>query len=436
MKQLFLSALTLLTTSSLAVAEANFSHFRGDNHDGIAVNESNLLRAWPKEGLKELWRTELGGGYGSGVIHDEKVYVLDYEKVKNKGHDLVRAFDLDTGNELWRCSYDGLSANKGSRANPTVNENHVVSLGSGGIVSCIERKTGKLAWTIDLVKGYGLKIHMHEGNRLSAYGVAQSPLIDDDSVVIATGTPKALMIKVELATGKILWSLDNPKQWTMSHTSITPFTFHGQKQYVYSSFHGIVSVSADGKILWEYPEWRARVQYEKEPPEHSVHLSLIPSPVVIGEDKLFFCAQHKNNGSMMLQLTQAENGNIETKQLFHVPRMGSIIPTPIYFNGRLFGSETGKAFTCMSLDGKMIWNQKGLGQWPFLIADSMIYILDQHAKLYLLDATALEYKELAAWQIPFEGRKYYDAASWSPMTMSNGRLILRLGDELVCLLVK
>ena len=164
---------------------------------------------------------------------------------------------------------------------------------------------------------------------------------------------------------------------------------------------------------------------------------MIPSPIVVAPDKLFFCAQNVGKlGCLLLQLTKTDSGNIEPKQIFREKNMASGIQTPIYFDGRLYGNGTDDGFICFSLEGKMLWRQKKMGPWPYLIADSMIYILSKSGQLHLLDATTPEFKELATWQIPFEGPKYYDAASWSPMAISNGRLILRLGDELVALLVK
>ncbi|MCL2641787.1 MAG: PQQ-like beta-propeller repeat protein, partial [Phycisphaerales bacterium] len=319
-------------------------------------------------------------------------------------------------------------------------EKHIVSIGSGGTVACIDRKTGKLAWSINLAKDYELAITKEaKSSKLGVYGVSQNPLIDGDAVVIAACTPKALMIKVELATGKILWKTENPKNWTMTFTSITPITFQaggGQKHYVYSPFEGVVGISAtNGKILWEYPEWKAEIWNEKADPPN--YLPVIPSPIVVAPDKLFFCAQNVGKlGCLLLQLTKTDSGNIEPKQIFREKNMASGIQTPIYFDGRLYGNGTDDGFICFSLEGKMLWRQKKMGPWPYLIADSMIYILSKSGQLHLLDATTPEFKELATWQIPFEGPKYYDAASWSPMAISNGRLILRLGDELVALLVK
>lgn len=59
-------------------------------------------------------------------------------------------------------------------------------------------------------------------------------LIDGNVAVLATGGT-ALMIGVDLLTGRKIWETPNPRGWKMSHSSIIPFTFDGRRMYVYSA---------------------------------------------------------------------------------------------------------------------------------------------------------------------------------------------------------
>ncbi|MFB3894279.1 MAG: hypothetical protein ACE15C_19915 [Phycisphaerae bacterium] len=71
-----------------------------------------------------------------------------------------------------------------------------------------------------------------------------------------------------------------------------------------------------------------------------------------------------------------------------------------------------------------------------MIADDMLFIMGQ-GELYLYDINENGYKELAVARIPYDTKgENYGVMSWSPMAISKGRLVLRLGSELVCLQVK
>jgi outer membrane protein assembly factor BamB len=66
----------------------------------------------------------------------------------------------------------------------------------------------------------------------------------------------------------------------------------------------------------------------------------------------------------------------------------------------------------------------------FLLADGMFFIVDgRSGMLRLVDANVQGYKELAAAQI-LGGEEV-----WGPPALSNGKLIIRDMDQLVCLQV-
>jgi len=49
----------------------------------------------------------------------------------------------------------------------------------------------------------------------------QCPMIDNNKAILAPGGT-ALMIAVDMATGKVLWETPNPSKLKMSHSSIIP----------------------------------------------------------------------------------------------------------------------------------------------------------------------------------------------------------------------
>ena len=82
-------------------AAAEWPNWRGPNHNGIS-SEKGWLTAWPKEGLKQLWKSELGPGHSSVAVVAGKVYTMG-RNAKAK-QDIVFCLNADTGETVWKYS--------------------------------------------------------------------------------------------------------------------------------------------------------------------------------------------------------------------------------------------------------------------------------------------------------------------------------------------
>jgi len=371
---------------------------------------SNLSRTWPGERLRVLWRLEVGEGHAGPAIYDGCVYLVDYDRETKE--DAIRCLSLDDGGELWRYTYYvAVKRNHGmSRTVAAVNDEFLVALGPKCHVHCLSAKTGELIWSMDLVEEYGTKV--------PPWYAGQCPLIDGDRVILAPGGDP-LMMAVELATGQILWRTPNSSDWGMTHSSVVAMEYRGSGQYIYCTTKGVVGVSAeDGRILWTKPDWK-------------IPLANVPSPVVVGEDRIFLSGGYEA-GCAMIRLT-GEGDSIQVEELWRLKHtvFGADQHTPILWENHIYGVIPGGQLACLDLEGNRLWssgaaNKFGLG--PFLLADGLLFVLnDQEGTLHLVDASPDGYNELAAAQV-LDG---HDA--WAPMAMAAGRLILRDLLEMVCL---
>jgi outer membrane protein assembly factor BamB len=233
------------TSSSETAGSENWPGFRGGNTDNIYPGSMPLINNFSQGGNEILWSVRLGEGHAGPAIWNGLVYLLDYDEGKRA--DMLRCFSLETGEELWRRWYNvHIRRNHGmSRTVPAVTEDYILTIGPRGHVMCLERETGDMLWGIDLEKEWGTEIPL--------WYTGQCPLIDNGVAVIAPGGD-ALMIGVDCETGEILWETPNPRGWQMSHSSVIPYTFRGQKMYVYSAAGGALGVVAEGpgagKVLW------------------------------------------------------------------------------------------------------------------------------------------------------------------------------------------
>jgi outer membrane protein assembly factor BamB len=334
----------------------------------------------------------------------------------DRSADTMRCLSLDDGREIWRNGYQVIVpwSHGRSRTIPTVAGKYVVSIGPQCQAACWDAETGKGLWLIDLAIDYGATV--------PPWYTGQCPLIDEktDRLILAPGG-KALLIAVDYKTGKVVWESTNPHNWAMTHASIVPMEFAGRRMYVYCGKGGVAGVAADsGEILWETDQWQ-------------IGMATCPSPVVVGEGKIFFSGGY-NTGALMLQLRE-NNGKFEPKTLFRLSakQFSSEQQTPVLFNGYLYGvRQQDKQLVCLDLNGKEIWNsgREKFGSAPYMIADGMIFVMNDDGLLAIAEATPKGFKPLARALVIENGYE-----SWGPMAMAAGRLIVRDMTRMVCLKV-
>jgi len=404
-------------TVGTAKAPTNFNGvwptFRGPNLDMIYAGKETILRDWPKDGPRVVWSGTFGEGHAGVAIFKGRVYLLDYDKAEQG--DVLRCLSLADGKEIWRYWYPvKTKRNHGmSRTIPAVSADgkYAVTLGPKNHVMCVEAETGKFVWGLDLVKDFGSVV--------PEWYAGQCPLIDGDKVILAPGGD-CLVMAVELATGKVLWRSPNPRDWKMTHTSLTPMEFAGKKFYIYAASLGVAGVSTEGEMLWDSELWK-------------VQIAACASPVVVGKDRIFFSGGY-NAGCMMGQLKDRD-GKIVLEEVWRLKAkdFGSTQQTPILYQNHIYGVRPNGEFTCVSLDGKVVWTsgadekfrEQGMG--PYLSANGLFFILADNGRMALAEATPAAYRRVANAQV-LHG---HDASA--PMAVADGRLICRDLTTLLCL---
>jgi outer membrane protein assembly factor BamB len=388
--------------------------FRGLARDAISDDGVTLAREWPESGPPVLWSVAMGEGYAGAAVRDGRVFVLDYDEPSSA--DTMRCLSLDDGREIWRNGYAvQATRNHGiSRTVPAVVQQCVVSLGPRCHVAGWDAQSGACRWLKDLVAQYGT-----EEPRWYA---GQCPLIDDDRLILAP-CGRAMLIAVDYETGDTIWESPNPRGWKMTHASIVPMDFDGQRMYLYCGTGGVAAVAAnDGSLLWDSTEW-------------PMHFATVPSPVVLPGGRVFLCSGYgSKTGALALQLHAGEDGQIAVDTAFRLsPRQFNCEQhTPVLFEGHLYGvrKRGGGQLVCLDLEGNEVWNSGSdrFGHGPYLIADGLVLVMDDDGVLVMAEATPRGYKRLGRHEVFPDG---HDA--WGPMALVAGRLIVRDMTRMVCL---
>ncbi|MHB1034867.1 MAG: PQQ-binding-like beta-propeller repeat protein [Pirellulales bacterium] len=372
---------------------------------------ASLARQWGAAGPKVLWSIDVGDGHAGAAILAGRVYVMDYD-VKGRA-DALRCLSLGDGKEIWRYSYpNDVEWDHGmSRTVPYVDAKHVIAIGPNAHVVCLDSTTGQFRWMRNLVADFHATV--------PAWYVGQNPLVDRDRLILATGGD-ALLVALDCATGKLVWKSPNPRKWTMTHSSITPMDFKGRRMYVYCGSGGVAGVSADdGQILWDTTEWK-------------IKLATVPSPVVIGEGRVFLCGGY-NAGAMILDIKESAGKLTASPAVRLKPDVfGSTQQTPILWESHLYGvREKDKQLVCLDLAGKELWSSgsgKRFGSGPYMMADGLLLVMNDTGVLTLGEVSPAGFKQLAQAKVIDRARD-----SWGPMALAGTRLIVRDLTRMVCL---
>jgi outer membrane protein assembly factor BamB len=384
--------------------------FRGTDRDGISPETTPLARSWQATGPRPLWAVDCGEGYAGVAIREGRVYLMDYDR--DKKQNALRCLSLADGGEIWRFAYTmPVKRNHGmTRTVPAVTDKYVVAMDPKCHVLCLDAATGELRWGLNLVREFG--------STIPPWYAGQCPLIDGKSVILAPGGHDALLAAVDLETGKTFWRAPNPHDWKMTHSSVMPMEFAGRRFYVYCGSGGVAGISAqDGTLLWETSAWK-------------ISIATVPSPLVLDGGRIFLAGGY-NAGCLLLQL-EDQGGKLTPKTVWKLgPEVfGATQQTPLFHDGHIFGTRPNGQFVCLGLDGKVLWASPAVdsfGRSPFLLADGLLFVMNEDGKLSLMEYSTARYNLLA------QARVLQGGEAWGPMALAGGRLLVRDFTHLVCL---
>lgn len=438
-----------LTTFDGVAADlpGEWPRFRGANFDAISTQDISPAKTWPAEGPKVLWSIDVGEGFAGAAILAGRVYIMDYDRESQA--DVVRCLSLQDGRDIWRYSYPvKVKRDHGmSRTVPAVTDKYVVTIGPKAHVTCLDSTTGEFRWMYNLVREFNTTVpKWHAG---------QCPLIDDGKAIIApagtvddgkeiiapvgdvndgeeTTAPVGdvndgvLMMAVDCESGEIIWQTPNPDGWIMTHSSIVPMEFKGRRFYVYSGGDskkgGVVGISAeDGSVLWKTEQWKVRFS--------------VPTPVIVGEDRIFLAAGYgqRDRGCGMLRLSEIGGEISASLEYLHSPDVfGSIQQSPIYYDGYIYGVRPDRQLVCLGVDGSVVWastsaNKFGKHGGPYAILNGLLYVMDDDGILTLVQAGPTGYRQLAQAKV-LDGHD-----SWGPIAIASNRMIVRDTLKMICL---
>ena len=150
------------------ISIADYPQFLGQHRNGV-VTGIKLNLDWDTHPPKLVWRQPIGAGWSGFAVVGNSAITQEQEGDWEK----VVCYELHTGEVKWshkdQARYDMAPAGLGPRATPTISGNRVYTVGSTGILNCLDFETGKPLWTTNTF----------EDNKadIPAWGVSVSPLV-------------------------------------------------------------------------------------------------------------------------------------------------------------------------------------------------------------------------------------------------------------------
>jgi len=385
----------ILLLSQLSFSAEDWPRFRGKNGDGIS-SETGISKDWRTDPPKVLWRKPLGEGYAGIIVQNGRLFTL----ASIDSFDYVIAFNSAAGELLWKYKINkrkSMALGAGPTSTPTLENNKLYLLGQTGMLLSIDATTGKKLWSID--------IPSQVGNADPVFGYAPSPFLQNDQLLLASGDSSGLILSFNKKTGKLNW-----KAGTGSAAYATPiaFNFEGQRQIVFMAYERMLSVSPNGKVLWQFEMPRG----EKA-----------AMPLFVAPNQIYYSLSY-DVGATLLQVYKKTN-EWQVEEIWRNRHMRNHFHSAILLDGHIYGFDN-TILKCMdSKTGEIKWAKHRLGGRGSLIyADNHFIVLNERGKLYLVEANPEKFVDKGSLQV-LRGR------TWTSPTLANGKLYLRNEKELV-----
>ena len=420
----------IVALTSAPLAAADWPQWRGPDRTGLS-QETGLLKEWPKDGPKQVWKiTGLGDGYSTPSVASGRIYLLG-----TKGNDeYMICLKEDDGKEVWNVKVGQKAGGlPGPRSTPTIDRGHAYAVSSNGILVCVEIEKGTVKWQKNYQKDFG--------GQHGSWAYAESPLVDGDWVIGSPGSNSAALVAFQRLTGEVGWkasvegiarkpAVENkggkggkggnrgPRPYgAAGYSSVVTADLAGVKQYVQFLDGGVIGVGAkDGKLLWHY----------EEPANITANIA---TPII--HDESVFAATDYGTGGGLAKIVKT-GAEFKAEQVYFNARIKNHHGGLVLVKDHMYGTAGGSLLCIEFKTGKIVWDDRSVGKGSLTYADGHLYVRGENGKVALAEANPTKYVEKGQFVQPDRSKQM----AWPHPVVANGKLYLRDWDALFCYEVK
>ena len=385
-----LVVILLCLTGTFAQKAGEWPQWRGPNRDGIS-KETGLLKQWPTGGPPLVWTAKgAGTGYSSLAVTGGRIFTMGVRGER----EYIIAFDVATGKEVWATANGGAyrdSRGDGPRGTPTIDGAQLYALGGNGDLSCLETSSGRVVWTMNVLKKFG-------GSN-TKWGISESPLVVGEKVLVNAGGPDASVIALNKKDGSLIWKSqsDAPGYSSAMLATVGPTTH----VVVVTDQRAVGLDLKDGKLLWSYKKAFNDV-------------ANVATPVIRG-NRVFLSSDY-GTGAGLVEI-KADN---TAQEVYFTKDMRNHHSSSILIGDYLYGFSSG-ILTAMKFDtGEVAWRDRSVGKGSLVYADGYLYAFSENGVVGLVEATPTGYVEKGRFRIQQDS-----LPTWTHPVIAGGRLYLR-----------
>lgn len=424
------------------IPATDWPQWLGPKRDAIWM-EQGLLKSFPKDGPKVIWRQPISEGYAGPAVTGGRVFITDRKKAEPDsanpppkgtipGTERVLCLNADDGKTIWShtydCPYVKISYPSGPRTTPVVEGDRLYTLGTMGDLLCLNAADGKVIWSKNFIKDYRAPVPL--------WGWSAHLLLDGEKLFALVGGEDRAVMAFDKKTGKEIWNGLNTKEICYAPPMIAEAG--GKKQLIVWLSEAIYGLN---------PETGAEYWKQKHPSEGDVArpaVSII-TPKQAG-DKLLISSYY--HGTLALTLDQDKPATTvawRTKNKYPKPVEGlnAVMTSLLVKDKHIYGIAGNGEFTCLKLDtgelvhsGTEIFGEKGAfcGSVFWVDAGDVVYGLTDQGNLVVLKLAPEKCEILASAHVlepthAAQGRK----AVWAHPAFSDKRVYLKNDKEILCL---
>ena len=383
------------TTDSI---REDWSDWRGPRRDGIS-RETGLLLDWRKRPPRRRWQRPLGSGYSSLSVVGGRVFTM----AATADGEFVFALDATSGETIWKVRSGATfedSYGDGPRSTPIVEHGRVYTLGANGDLLCLEVATGKPVWRRNILTDFGAAN--------IRWGVATTPLMVGDNLLVQVGAKTASIVSLNKLTGEVVWkTYDDVAGYSSPILIQVPDPAGAVPHVVVHCGRSLIGLApSNGEVQWRFP-WLTTNDMN------------IATPIFDPQSRLLFVSASRDTGRCSAYRLTAEAGKIGAVEVYSNKQMRNHYNGCVLVGGYLYGFDNA-ILKCLELQtGKVMWEDRTVGKGSLLVVQDHLLVLGEKGDMAVVVATPKGYVE--------QGR--YPALSsrraWTPPALSRGRLYVR-----------
>jgi outer membrane protein assembly factor BamB len=356
---------------------------------------------WPAR-LKLVWQVEVGTGYGSPLVAEDRAY----QHARLGEDEVVWCLDLRTGAKKWRQSYPvpfqiGGGAErhgKGPKSSPALADGRVFTLSITGVLSAWDADSGELLWRRDYDAEFG--------QSRPYWGAATSPLVEGSRVIVHFGTDEAgSLVALDVKTGNEVWRYGNDGP---SYSSPLLARIDGVRQVVEWNHRALVGVESEtGRFLWEYPF------------PHVGSNQNMPTPTIY-EGAILLGGE--NRGICRVEPRRSDGG-WTVRERWHQDEVALDMSSAVINGGRLYGFShygLGRFFCLDPGTGAILWQGPGrTGEnVMFLSIPGHVVALVNSGQLQIIVANDEQFQTVAGYRVA-------ESETWAPPVLLRDGVLVK-----------